>query len=168
VFDVQRPGTDYELRWPRALFDLELTNLLAAAATDRAEWADEVELLFSEAFVSDTPFYAFRDPRDDVAARDDLDPFGLPDNPNGTLRARRRFLGLIKDALDRLPEQSSFRPYYAARIGGTIAGDLFELSRLLLSGGSFRPLAVVPPGGWCSDRRRGLARGTAGAASVLT
>lgn len=116
MFNPERPGPDYELRWPREIFRSELDLLLGADAMERAEWTDEVELLFTEAFVSDTPRYDF------LEARDELDPPGLPRGEMSRLRARRTLLGLIRTALNRLPEQAAPRPYYAARAGASVRG----------------------------------------------
>lgn len=55
----QRNGPDHILQWPRQLFAREAAALLDGRAPLTPDWADQVELLLSEAFGSDQPVQDF-------------------------------------------------------------------------------------------------------------
>jgi len=117
VFNVASPGPDYTLRWPAAIFASEARVLLGE--TDRSDWADRVEWLLTEAFVSDTPLDDFLSATKLSVGFDpsasSLDRLATVNDP-----PQRALVKHLHGAAPRLPQQGAPRPYYADRNGGTI------------------------------------------------
>jgi hypothetical protein len=145
VFDIASRSPDYLLRWPRELFVLEAKSILAAVPTstrDRSDWAGEVSLLLTEAYVADTP----RNDFDSVARAtvwqasppEPQGTFGTPSRPRQPADPEREFLEELVALAPRLTEQHAPRPYYSQR-SATAASTTRVIERDLDSACRFRP-----------------------------
>ncbi len=110
MLNLDDPGLDYELAWPRALFLDEAAAVLRLPSTT---WTDDAELLLEEAFTG-------TEPRDDLrrVTWQDL-PSGIVDlweaaRIGGDASARGLLTHLVNSA-DSLPERCEPRPYWSAR-----------------------------------------------------
>jgi hypothetical protein len=116
MLDVARPGPDYTLRWPRELFAQEGRALLAAQpVVMKKQWTGQVESLLEEAFITTMPVTDFRQ-SDQRSTWTDGEAVGLV-KAAPYLRQPGLFLSALLDISDRLPEESSPRPYWTARHG---------------------------------------------------
>lgn len=115
MLDTIHPGPDYTLRWPRELFVLEANVLRELVISNKAEWSRGVEWLLTEAFVADVPVDDFREASQGVLRSSA--PWGSTPAKLGRIgvKAESLFLQDLISAADRLPEEHSPRPYYAAR-----------------------------------------------------
>lgn len=99
MFDPQRPGPDYALRWPPELFAREANALLARYPGSRSRLND-VPWLLEEAFVADQPGTAFAD----VGTWSSSGP-----------AAQEQFLRKLINAARRFEHDRAPRPYFADR-----------------------------------------------------
>lgn len=105
MLDVNRPGPDYTLRWPRELFVQEARVLLADESSNGNVPPGQVEWLLEEASASSSTSVADFRSSTEPASWDGLAVGGT---------ARKSFLQTLIDAAPRLPELTVPRPYYAA------------------------------------------------------
>lgn len=116
MLDVDRPGPDYTLRWPRELFAQEARAILAAQPVlIKGAWTAQVEWLLIDAFPSSTPVTDFRGSTTKSTWTDQN--AGRAAKVLPYLHQPGPFLQALIDATPRLPEQATPRPYYAARHG---------------------------------------------------
>ena len=100
-------GRDYELRWPVDVFRKQLVGLLNGRNTI-GDWADRVDQLLQDAFVTGVPLAEYKARSTDRS---------LPDNPTSLTNAQKFLRDLLAEA-DQLPLLQSRKPYWSERLTG--------------------------------------------------
>lgn len=122
MLDVNHPGPDYTLRWPRELFVQEGRALQTSEPLLlKGTWTDQVEWLLEEAFASTTPLTDFQ--QSDLRSTWSDDSAGRVGKVLPYLRQPALFLQALIAAAPGLPQASTPKPYYAARHGLQLVND---------------------------------------------
>ncbi len=101
---------DYVLRWPRDLFQQEVSDLVARRRT-MDNWADRCAFLLSDAFASAAPRDAFLAANTSVSQDPWSNPIPAHLGPDRGLS----FMRTLLERADTLPEFSMRKPYYSQR-----------------------------------------------------